>query len=501
MKPGAPAANETLSSRTASGFAWLLSQTVGSRVVSIASQLLLAWFVSETAFGLMALATTAMAATQLVQNIGLREVLIQRSHKVRLWVRDAQHVAMAVGGAAAILMIATAPVFAWMYNEPGVFGVILVLSGAPLFRAMANVSQAVLRAQMRFRTVALIDFLDTFMLAAVAIPLAALGLEAYALAIPVTATALIQLVISDRCAGVRIGGRVRPKRWRMLLRSGGVLAASRVFSTIVQVSDYLLLGLFHPSAVVGVYYFAFNLSMQSMRVLNTNVVGVMLPALSSIANDQRRATEAMLRSLRALALLGVPFAMLQIALVDPLFATLFPGRWEGLGPIVQVLSVGMLFSLVGNSSSSLLMSQRRYATVLWLTAAHAVLAVLAVFPAARYFGAFEVGLAVMVYRVVMAPIWIYVAIRPSGAGWGRVAGVFAGPVSAGLFAAAAGGASGYAATGGWPLTSWLGGVVTIVVALPVYAVLSRALCPGPVKEMIAHLRIMSSRVLVRGRAV
>ncbi len=498
--PAADRDTRSLGDRTAAGFAWLLIQTVGSRFVSLGSQLVLAVLLSEADFGIMAMAVTAMAVTQLVQHIGLTEVLVQRAGKVRLWIRDAQHLALTVGGLASLVMALSAPVVAMIYREPEVAGVVLALAPAPLFRAFATVGQAVLRVRMRFRTVALIDFIETMTIALAAIPLAAAGVGPYALAAPITLAALLKLVLSNRSAGVRLLGRVRPRRWRMLVSSGGKILASRVFIVVLQQADYAVLALFHPAAAVGVYYYAFGLSTQGVRMLTMNVVGVLLPALSTMSGEPDRLRSAYLRSVRSVAVLAIPFGMLQAGLVEPVVQTLFPGKWEGLGPMVQVLSIGMIFSVIGITTSSVLMSQRRYNTVLVLAASQSVLFLAMIVPAAAYAGALEVAIVVGIYHVIVAPVRIWISIRTIGGSVRETAGVFAGPVVSGLAGAGAGIGVGWAIEGGWPLGKWGGALAAVGIGLPVYCGLVLITNRATVNELAGLGLGMARRALRRGSA-
>ncbi|MEL6499187.1 MAG: oligosaccharide flippase family protein [Planctomycetota bacterium] len=492
QRPAGAAAS--LGDRTAAGFAWLIVQTLGSRGVSLVSQLALAAMVSERAFGLMALARTALSLMELMQNIGLRDILIQRSHKVGLWVPHAQHVGLIVGGAASLLTLAAAPVAAYVYDEPGVVGVVLVLALSPLLRAQINIAQAVLRAEMRFRAVAALELSSTLVLAASGLTLAALSAEEYALAVPVSLAALVQLIVGNRLAGIRFSTRFRPRRWRMLVTSGGILFASRVCVVILLQADYAVLGLLYTAAEVGVYYFAFTLSTQGIRMVAMNVIGVLLPALSTMTDDPGRVLAAFLRSVRAIAVLAVPFGLLQAGLVEPVVALLFPGKWEGLAELVQVLSIGMVASIIGITTSSVLLSQRRYWTVLMVEAGQCVLFLGLVIPAAVLGDMLWVAGAVAVFHAISAPVRVFVSVRPIGGGVADAAGIFVGPLAGGLLGSAAGLAAGTALVGEWPLGDWIGALVSLVVALGVYAAVVCVVCRPAVAEILSRFRSMLRRV-------
>ena len=473
------------------GFFWLVVQTVGSRAVTFASQIALAWLLVPEAFGLMALAQTAMSVVLLVQHIGIRDVLIQRSHKVGLWSGHAYWFSFAVGLAASLVMAVLAPVAAAVYGEPELTGVVLVLAAAPLPRALANVSQAVLRTRMRFRSVAMLEFGATAGIAAMAVTLAWLGFGAYALALPVPIAAGMVLLVGNRLAGVGSPGRLRPGRWGYLVSSGAVLLLSRVCLLIAQQGDYMVLGLFRGAEMVGLYFFAFNLSLQTVRLLTENLVGVLLPALSEMKGDVERATAAFVRAARLLGAVGVPVALLQLVFAGPIVTTLFEEKWHGAAGLVRLLSVAMMFQLLGVSTASMLKSQRRYRVVLGLAAMQALVLLALATPAAWLGGeedaAWWVALAVVGYSAITSPVRVMVAVRPGGIGAAAALELFGRPLLAGV----AGASVGWLAcelAGLDPVRSWGGASLASAVGLPVYAAAARSLMPDAFGEIVSIAR-------------
>ena len=51
----------------------------------------------------------------------------------------------------------------------------------------------------------------------------------------------------------------------------GLLFLCSIFNTLLAQGDYMVLGIVHSAAVVGIYFFAFNLSMQTMTLVTLNL--------------------------------------------------------------------------------------------------------------------------------------------------------------------------------------------------------------------------------------
>ena len=73
-------------------------------------------------------------------------------------------------------------------------------------------------------------------------------------------------------AGVPIHWRLlQLRRWRHLISDSGLLLVATFFYTVVGQGDYFMLGILHSETVVGIYYFAFNLSTQTLLMLSYNL--------------------------------------------------------------------------------------------------------------------------------------------------------------------------------------------------------------------------------------
>ncbi|HVF10908.1 MAG TPA: oligosaccharide flippase family protein, partial [Abditibacteriaceae bacterium] len=119
IAPSGPAAQAPLLGRkTARGFAWLVAQTLGTRMASAVEQIILAWLLLPQDFGLVALAYTVTQFIDIVQQAGLRDVLIQRQAHFNYWANPAFWMSAVMGLAASLLMAAAAPLAASLYKAP-----------------------------------------------------------------------------------------------------------------------------------------------------------------------------------------------------------------------------------------------------------------------------------------------------------------------------------------------------------------------------------------------
>lgn len=430
-----------LGHKAVGGFVWLFLKTFATKAVNFGGQIVLAWLLLPEHFGLIGLTYTVSIFVNILHQAGLREVLIRRQARFHLWRNIAFWLSLAQGLIGGLLMAAVAPLAARFYGEPELTGLILVMAIAAPLSTLSIVPLTHLENQLRFRLIAIIGFVFAVGLMGQSILFAACGAGAYSFALPWPIALAVRLVALFVLARSPVRLDLQFRRWRHLLGDSIVLVAGRVFNTLIGLGGYFMLGWLHTKEVVGTYYFGFNLSMQTLILFAFNLEGVLFPTLSKLQDDPVRQRQGYLNAARLLALLGIPACLLQAALADPVMHVVFQPKWAPAIPVVQVLSVGMAFRLVGWSSQSLIQAQGRFFTYLLLnfigSMAFLTLSGFAAFIATPPMAALAVAVAATLYLTMEGPLNLFIAIRPVGGTWRDLVQVYAVPLLAGLAAAAA----------------------------------------------------------------
>lgn len=484
-----PEPTRSLTHTTAQGFAWLVGQSIGIKLVTMAGQIVLAWLLSPEDFGKIGLAYTIAAFAALLQYSGVHHVLVTRQRHFRRWANSAFWMTTATGALAALLMIAAAPLSARIYHAPQVAGLLLVLSAAAPLNALSVVPSAKLQSDLRFGAIGSLGLAVTVATTGLSILFARAGFGAYSFALPQPLVALARTVAVWIIAPVPIGWSMQLRRWKYLLADSGYLLASSICSTLVMQGDNMTLGLLRSAEVVGIYFFAYNLSNATIQLLTNNLSAALLPALSKLQENPAHQTGAFLRAARQIGIVGVPLCLLQAVLASPLVRLVFHGKWDSAVPTLQVLSVGMALTLMGGPATSLILAQRRFAVFFrWsLLGAVTFLAMVAV--GGLLGGAVSVAVAVSIFLAIFGPLGLRVAIAPTGAGWGEVGRVYGVPILASLVAIAP------ALLVSWLLSAvrehdLLNVAVTTIVVFLTYLAIIPKLAPSDFVELLARCRAL-----------
>lgn len=399
----------------------MLLNTIGSKGVNLAGQIALAWLLGGEEWGAVAMALTVTSFVQLIEQAGLREVLIHRSRRFHRWANAAFWMSVATGLVAGLLLVSLAPMAAKFYGEPQVQGLLLVLAVSAPFNALGIVPDAQLSAQLRFKFLANLGLTNNVAQMVLTVAFAAAGFGAYSFVVPRPIIAVAQTAVLWWVARPRIRLHPQFRRWRLLWGDSVFMLGAAALATAVNIGDYILIGRLTSTESLGLYFFAFRFAIQAVILLTGNLAKVLFPALATLHDDPVRQVQAYLRGAGLLAMLVVPVCVIQAAAADPLVRLVFPGRWYGAIPLAQLLSLAMAFSAVHSTTESLLRAQGRFKTVFRLAVLQCAIFYPLVAAGIVYASVMGVAIAVLIYHVLIGWLLFLVAVRPKGyGGWAYV---------------------------------------------------------------------------------
>lgn len=419
--------------------AWMVGQTLASKLATTIGQVVLAWLLVPEEFGSVGLAFTAWSLAMLLQQGGIQQILMQRFDRFRLWATPAFWLSLTAGTLSGLLLAAAAPALAWAYRAPETTGLMLVLALTGPLGALSFVPNAQLQAEMRFRGVALVNLWGNSATVALNILFAWLGFGAYSFVWPRPIAAIAQAAALWALAKPRIEMRPRIWRWRYLMADSGLLTGVAICSTLMSQGAYIVLGLTHDRTVVGIFFFAFAMSAQIVSLLAGNVASTLMAAMRLMIDDPVRLKSAFLRASRALALLGAPLCFMQAAAAEPLFRLLFEAEWMPAVPVFQILSLGMGIQLMGISAGGVFQAQGRNRELFVSHAIYAAAFLVMVSVGAKAAAAVGVAVAVAAHAAIISPVNLYWAMYPLRGSWRDLKNIVAMP----LLAAGAGASVGY----------------------------------------------------------
>jgi len=403
----------SLGETTARGVAWLVGQTAIGKAVSLLGQIVLARLLIPEQFGLFALAMTVVAFAGLIRQGGVLQILIQRHDRFNRWATPAFWIALCAGIVAGLFVLGMIPLTVRIYDEPRLIPIMLILALEAPIAALEVVPSAKLRIDMRFRLIAGVGIGTAILQYALMITLAAAGFGALSFAIPRPVIAAIQTTCYWIAARPRVRLNPMLRRWKFLLRDSVLVMLAIGAFTATQQGDYMVLGFIFDAPTVGIYFFAFALSMQTIALLTSNLQAVLLPALSKLKDDPVRQANATVRAARVLALIACPLCLCQAAAADPVFRLLFDDKWQAAVPIFQILTLAMAFRTALPPAGNLIQASGRFGVYFAYHSAAALIFFALIIPGAFRYGGIGVAWAVLIHAAITLTIAYAIAVRPA----------------------------------------------------------------------------------------
>jgi PST family polysaccharide transporter len=409
------------------GTSWLLAQNLGTRVISFASQIILAKLLAPDDFGTIGLALTVTTLAGVVANFGVDDVLLQRQKSLRFWAAAGFATSLGLSLLSFLGVVMLAPVAASIYRAPVLLRLLPLMAIAMPLTALSTVPMAKIRADLNFRFLAAYTTAELAGIQLLTIALAVSGFGVYSFAIPVPVMALVRAIAFWWTARPQFG-RLRLRQLRMIGANSAAAFGTKILTAGVSQGDYFVLGLVAAKPVVGAYFFAFRLAIQPVQLLAGNLSNVLFPILAQLRSDPVRQGEAALKASRVLSYVVMPYCFLQAAVAKPLLVLFFADKWLAAIPLMQILSIGLAFDAVSWVAGALLQARGEFRTsLIYSCVFFPIFFAMVTLGAVSYSGR-GVALAVSVFYLVFAPVYSYQVFRKVGLSLGEVAGIYLAPV-------------------------------------------------------------------------
>jgi O-antigen/teichoic acid export membrane protein len=446
--------------RALRGVIWMVGQNVVGRVSGLLTQLGLAILLTPADFGVIGLTYTVTGIVSTLMNVGIDDVLLRRREALRLWVGPATWISFGLALFAGALVAIISPLAADIYKAPMITGLLLVSAVTMPIGALSSVPMMILRARMRFGTIALCGTLETVIQAILTLGFAWLGFGAYSFVLPPPILWAVKAMVLWRLTPIRISRlRFQFPRWKYLLGNTGFTFLTRSLIAILSQGDYVVLGLMSTPQVVGVYYFGFRLAAQPLSMLAGSLSGILYPTLAQFKSDPARQGRVAVRAATLLFFCLVPVAFMQAATTAPLVLSFFGTKWAASIPIIQMLSIAIAIDAVS-----------------WLAGT--------LFAGALLDQAVGVACGVCIFYATK-PAFVYLAFRRIGVTPREIAAVYLKPISLSLPAIGVSWAISQVSTfDGRPLTQIL---VVLLLGTTFYIGLLRRFAPDIWQELSSRL--------------
>jgi PST family polysaccharide transporter len=326
--------------RAARGAIWNVGASTGTRLIGLIGTLFMTRLLRPEVIGEVASAAVIAQTANWLSSWGFNQYMIVHGKQGD---EQTYHVAVVnwvLGGVGLCAIAGTGAWFAPIFKAPHLASYLPGLALAILVRRIGAVPDKVLAREMRFRELAIANGVGDLAYTITAIALARtteLGGHAIVIGNIVQSTIATSLVV--RATGLGWLRRT-PWRWervREILRFGIPLGFAQLFDFATRYWDNLAFGAYFGPKVVGFYNMAYNLADIPAVQVGEQISGVLLPAMTGVDPADRKA--ALIRSTGLMALVVFPLAIGLGSVAPTLIRCILNDAWQGVAPLLTVLSV------------------------------------------------------------------------------------------------------------------------------------------------------------------
>jgi O-antigen/teichoic acid export membrane protein len=393
------------------GGLWVFASHALEQGLSIVRSVILARLLMPSDFGLIGLAAIFTAALQILTETGVWPALIQRKEVDQDVLSTAWIMMAARGLILGLIVVALAPLAAWFFQTPLLIPVLRVTALTFALGGLNSLSLVLLQKFLNFRLLTYIQLTTTCVQFVVAVALAFLLRNFWALVIAELAGAICALALSYLVHDFRPRLRFSWSRARELVNFGRYLTLSGMVTYLATQGDDAYVGKFLGAEALGFYGMAYRASNLPATSISHVINRVTLPGFSAVQDDLAYLRRLYLQTLRMTALLIIPFAGGMFALASYLIPVLYGERWLPVIPSFQMLCFFGLERAIGSVAGPVFLALGKPKWVLQLGLAKLAAMALCIVPLTARYGILGTSIAVTISAVVIQSLVVPAVCR------------------------------------------------------------------------------------------
>jgi PST family polysaccharide transporter len=305
----------------------------------IGSTIVLARLLTPKDYGLIAMVTSITNFVMMLKDMGLSTATIQKAEINHSQVSTLFWLNVAVGFGLFVITVGLAPIIAWFYGDQRLIWITLALSSVFLFAGLNVQHQALLRRQMRFGTLAMVEIIALIIGIATAIIAAHYRAGYWALILMQLATSVSSVIGIWVACKWRPGWPVRRSRVRSMVHFGLNITGFNIVNYFSRNLDNVLIGRFCGPGVLGLYSRAYSLLLWPIDYIRIPLTLVAMPALSRIQKDLVRYRSYCTKLASLLALVSMPLTIFLAVCSDNVVRILLGDKWSGASILFKIMAI------------------------------------------------------------------------------------------------------------------------------------------------------------------
>jgi len=326
-------------------------------ILNMAVTVWLAHILVPEDFGLVAMVMIIINFFVLFKDAGFSVATIQQETVTHEQVSLLFWLNALIGLVLAGILYFIAPFVVLFFHEPRLLEIVEVLSLVFVMGGMAIQHEALMRRQMRFRGLVVIEVLGLLIAAGVAVALAVSGAGYWAMVWMQVVAIAVRVLLLWIMVGWLPSMPALKVGVRKMVIFGSELTLANVIQYLSRQSDQILLGWWSGAHALGLYSTAMQMLLLPIRQMIAPLTSVAQVTLSRLQNDDIAFRRAYLLLVKVVSYATMPLMAVLAVLAEPVVKLFLGEQWLDAIPIVVILScVGWILA-INNTMGWVLMAR------------------------------------------------------------------------------------------------------------------------------------------------
>lgn len=336
-----------------------------SQLFKVAAQAInivyLATIIPPAEYGLMAMALVVFNFGILLRDLGTSAAIIQRKELTNNLINTVFWLNTFMGVGLAIVIALSSPFFSYLYHQPKLIPILLLLSITFPLSSSAAAHLALLERDSKFRQISLIEISSSLVSVLVAIILANLGFGVYSLVVQAIVLNLISCIqfwfVSPwRPLFTRF---VDKKEFKIIFGFSVNLSLFNFINYFSRNADSFIIGRFMSATVLGSYNLAYRIMLFPLQSLTFVTSRSLYPILSKSQDDNKEIYSTYSNCVFVIVLITAPLMSGLAFYSEPFIRLVFGPQWHITSDVLKWLAPTAIIQAILSTSGSVFMAKGR----------------------------------------------------------------------------------------------------------------------------------------------
>jgi len=348
------APQDSIAHRTAVGASWMILWRMATRGLGVLSTLVLARILVPADFGLVAIATTYVAAFDAMSATGLQDAVIRSGEHNRRLLDTAFSLSALRGLVNGTLIAVTAPLAAAYFAEPRLVPILFLLAGLAVLEGVENIGVVEFRRNLRFDREFVLFLLPRLLAVVITVSCALILRSYWAMVIGIVASRLVRFVLTYVMHGYR--PHLGVAAWHEISTFSLWTWAASIATFVRDRSWTVVLGGILEASSVGVFMVASEIALLPISEVVYPACRALFSGFALARNEGGSLGQAFVRTVAVIVMFVLPAAIGISAMAGYIVEIALGPKWAATIIIIELIAASSPMTVIALMAATTLMA-------------------------------------------------------------------------------------------------------------------------------------------------